>query len=488
MTASGGVRGSAQATADEYFREWGRGEVDAMALLVYRPPADFVSLHRELSEKLDVRSIQLSPGALRMVGDVAAEVPFTGVRKLREFGDWPFGSTLRLAVRDRVWKVLWTPETLHPLLADGGRLEVEEFEGPATELVTSEGDKVPDNSYADSYLNQIKSQVSTVRDGWALVASAPGKPARRVLTAQPRADAKKTTLSRPVQAAAARALDGVDDAAILAVRPSTGEILAVADKLKGRYSALFDRFPPGSTFKTVTAAALLISGLDPGTMMECPGTYTIPEHRTFKNAGEAAHGQVSFADAFAYSCNTSFVEQAVGRITAADLIAAASGLGFDKGMPTGAGGAVCGHLDNTDDPDMLGQDAIGQGTVEASPICLAVMAAAIESGTWRSARLLPVKDVERIDGVAPPPVTLNEGLVTSLRTLMTAVVDHGTGSGAGLPPGTAGKTGTAETPAGGEHAWFMGYRGDLAFCVFVRNGGAGRTTALPLAVRFLTGL
>ncbi|MER7134350.1 penicillin-binding transpeptidase domain-containing protein, partial [Streptosporangium saharense] len=69
-----------------------------------------------------------------------------------------------------------------------------------------------------------------------------------------------------------------------------------------------------------------------------------------------------------------------------------------------------------------------------------------------------------------------------------AVVTRGTAAGAGLPPGTRGKTGTAEVAGGRSHAWFVGYRGSLAFAVFVQNGGSGGAVAAPVAARFLNGL
>ena len=74
---------------------------------------------------------------------------------------------------------------------------------------------------------------------------------------------------------------------------------------------------------------------------------------------------------------------------------------------------------------------------------------------------------------------------------MAAVVSSGTAAGAGLPPGTVGKTGTAQfgtaTPLL-SHAWFAGYRGSLAFCVYVEQGVSGGRTAAPLAASFLRGL
>ncbi len=73
--------------------------------------------------------------------------------------------------------------------------------------------------------------------------------------------------------------------------------------------------------------------------------------------------------------------------------------------------------------------------------------------------------------------------------MMAAVVTSGTAMGAKLPAGTAGKTGTAEYGGGAKpptHAWFIGYRGDLAFAIIVEGGGIGGSVAAPLAATFLS--
>ncbi len=487
FVASNRVKGSPSEIADAYFAAWRRGDLGAMALLVHRPPGDFAARHRSLTEDLHVESLTLTPGRPRGTGEEAAEVPFSGVRQLHELGAWPFEGTLRLAVRDRAWRVLWSPETLHPLLKDGGTLALTEIPAPPARPVTSEGDDIPRRSYADSYLRQLEPESQQAGHGWELVAGAPGQPPRRLLARSPEAPVQRTTLSRAAQAAAARALDGVDDSALVVLRPSTGEILALADRLKDNYSAVRDVFPPGSTFKTITAAALLGKGLGPAEQVGCPARYTIPLHRSFANDGLVERGQVSFADAYAYSCNTTFVQQATTRLTGRDLRATADEWRFSHPIATGVGG-TCGSMDDTDDPDALGENAIGQGTVVVTPLCMAAVAAAVQSGTWRSPRLLEEAEVRRLDGEPGRPVRLDEGVVAALRDMMRDVVDHGTASGAGLPGDVSGKTGTAENDGGRSHAWFIGFRGDLAFCVFVKHGGSGRSAAVPVAVRFLNGL
>jgi cell division protein FtsI/penicillin-binding protein 2 len=93
------------------------------------------------------------------------------------------------------------------------------------------------------------------------------------------------------------------------------------------------------------------------------------------------------------------------------------------------------------------------------------------------------------DSVAP--VALDPGVAAALQDLTAAVVTKGTAAGAGLPAGTHGKTGTAEFGAGtppATHAWFVGYRGDLAFAVLVPGGGIGGAVAAPIAAKFLGAL
>lgn len=120
------------------------------------------------------------------------------------------------------------------------------------------------------------------------------------------------------------------------------------------------------------------------------------------------------------------------------------------------------------------------------PLALATMAAAVDSGALHPPRL-----VSGAPDDTAPPQPLNPAVAAALRPMMAAVVTSGTASGAGLPAGTYGKTGTAEfgnanPPA--THAWFLGYRGDLAFAVVVYGGGVGGAVAAPLAARLLKAL
>ncbi|MFB9680183.1 penicillin-binding transpeptidase domain-containing protein [Streptosporangium vulgare] len=466
-------QGGPETTAANYLNAWQGGDFASMAGMVVDPPADFGTRHRGFDADLRVSSLSLTPGELRRHGEEAAEMSFRGVRKVDGLGDWPFDSVLRLELRFGVWKVRWSPETMHRSLKDGGSLRLKETEVRRPATLTREGEPFPRDSRAGHYFSGLSDMAVDLEleerpSGRVLLASAP-----------PPSSGTRTTISQPVQAAAARALDGVaQSAAIVAVDVQTAQVRAVADTLGGK-EAFGGLYPPGSTFKVVTAAALLRAGLTPDSQVACPASYTIPNGRSFSDSDGVDHGSVALTTAFALSCNTTFAQQTYERLRDDRLRAeAADRFGFRE-KP---GLSSC-RIQPYGSPDQLGSDAIGQNSVQASPLCMAEVAAAVASGVWKPAIL-----TEQPPADSPAPVPLDEGVAASLRTMMGAVVTQGTASQAGLPPGTAGKTGTAEVEGGGDHAWFIGYRDSLAFAVFVRHGGAGGKVAAPIAARFLNAL
>ena len=141
--------------------------------------------------------------------------------------------------------------------------------------------------------------------------------------------AVETTLDPRLQEAAEAALDPLDKpAALVAVKPSTGELLAVVNRpFDGYNRALLGRYPPGSTFKVVTAGALLAGGLRPADPVDCPKEAKVGG-RTFGNFEDEVLGRIPFSSAFAHSCNTAFVQQAAKRLDGKELVAAAAQYGF----------------------------------------------------------------------------------------------------------------------------------------------------------------
>lgn len=298
----------------------------------------------------------------------------------------------------------------------------------------------------------------------------------------------QTSISLPVQQAADAAVAGSTvPAALVAVRASTGEVLAVANHVPSGAPldyALEATEAPGSTFKVVTSTALIEKGLGPQSPATCPATVTVDGERFHNDEGEAS-GPISLLTAFAQSCNTAFIGLAADHLAPSDLVSAAAGyrIGTTPQMGYPAyGGRVPTPTDQAD----LASTAIGQGQVTVSPLDLAMVAAAVDSGTVRAPRLVTGAPDDRI-----PASPVEPTVDSDLHGMMMQVVDTGTAAGAGLPPGTYGKTGTAEFGSARPpltHAWFMGFNGDIAFAVFVDTGTSGGAVAAPLAARFLDAL
>jgi cell division protein FtsI/penicillin-binding protein 2 len=295
------------------------------------------------------------------------------------------------------------------------------------------------------------------------------------------------TLDPAVQTAADTALATAPQgkgAALVVVQPSTGDVLAVANAGPdgpGVDRALTGRYPPGSTFKTASALALLRAGLRVDEVVPCPATLSV-EGKAFKNAEDEVLGDQPFSVDFAHSCNTAFVGSA-DRVSSDQLAAAARDLGLRAyDLELDAYGA---DVPVTGDAVQHAAQVIGQGEVLASPLAVAVGAATVEAGRLRLPRLL----AEAPAGQAGPELPE----AAALQALTRSVVTDGTGTAVRDVPGepVRGKTGTAEY--GTEvpprtHAWFAGSSGDLAFAVLVEDGGFGGQTAAPVAAELLRAL
>jgi cell division protein FtsI/penicillin-binding protein 2 len=277
-------------------------------------------------------------------------------------------------------------------------------------------------------------------------------------------------------------------AALVAIRPSTGAILAAANNpgANGQSIATVGQAPPGSTFKVVTALALLRAGLTPNSTVECPTTIRV-NGRSYKNYSDfptSRIGSMPLRTALAQSCNTAFVGER-DKLSGTDLPDAAASLGLGTDYDVGFSsffGAVPSDTSGTAEAEAM----FGQGKVQASPMAMAAVVASVSAGRTVIPHL--------IDGqVAKPkakPLTKSEA--SRLRSMMRGVVADGTGhilrDLSGGP--VIAKTGTAEygpTDNIKTHAWMIAAQNDLAVAVFVNDGKSGSATAGPLLKSFLDG-
>ena len=269
------------------------------------------------------------------------------------------------------------------------------------------------------------------------------------------------------------------------MRASTGQVLADVS-VPAAYQfdqGLSGAFPPGSTFKVITATALIEKGLTPASPASCPPSLIV-DGESFHNAeGDAPTSDL--AGAFAESCNTAFIELATADLQLSSLPAAA--FGYDVGVTPEMGmPAFGGQVPTPTDTAGLAQTAIGQARVVVSPLVMAMVAAAVDTGTVRAPRLVTGAPDDSAPGRPLPP-----GVVSGLQQMMALVVTAGTAAGTGLPAGTHAKTGTAEYGTGSPQptdAWLIGYRGDVAFAMVLQGTGNGGPTDGPIIARFLAAL
>lgn len=351
-------------------------------------------------------------------------------------------------------------------------------------LVTEQADLVAtDRNFAPDLLGQIKKTVIDEVDGvsgWSVVAMNQYGGDVGVLTeTAPRpAPSFSISLDRPIQLAAQAAVDArVEQAMTVVIEASTGAVLAVAqNKAADRDGpvAIAGHYPPGSTFKIITSGAAISTGIaTPDTMVPCPGRITIGE-RSVPNYNEFALGVVPMATAFARSCNTSFAKLA-SEMPADALTNAAAAFGIGPeygvvGLPV-----FSGSVPPAEDIVQRAEDGFGQGKVVVSPFAMALAAATVAAGHTPVPYLIQGRETT-VDGDSPEVIAADRPAITpemvdGLRGMMRLVITSGTADRIRDQGEVYGKTGEAEVE-GGSHAWFVGYRGDLAFATLVVRGGS----------------
>ncbi|HWE13789.1 MAG TPA: penicillin-binding transpeptidase domain-containing protein [Solirubrobacteraceae bacterium] len=310
----------------------------------------------------------------------------------------------------------------------------------------------------------------------------PGEPARPV----------RTTISAPVQSAAAAALGAAPDAAaeLVAVDTTTGKILAVAG-----HSAPGARLPaggalnahltPGTAFTIVSTAALLGTGVSANAEIPCTSVADVGG-RQF-TAGQLAStlpGNTSFSTDFAQGCGTAFAGLS-RRLTSSSLSQVASGFGIGANwqLPLSA---YSGSVPAATGDGQLAAETIGNG-VQMSPLGMALVAAEVQSGVARS----PVLVTDPPDGSAAKQSPLTPGALTSLRQLMRKAVTSGSAQSADVPGSPVyGQTALVQVGSGASatwQSWFVGFRGDVAFAI-LESDSSPQVSASFLAAQFLNAL
>ncbi|QYC42752.1 Penicillin-binding protein A [Nonomuraea coxensis DSM 45129] len=503
------TRGTPDGTAQRFVAAWQAGDAAAMARELATPQQLGVYEQQRAALGVERTSVRLGRVA---EGDGRAGVPYTVTLTLKNVGDWSYDGRLDLVVADRAWKVDWSPAALHPRLTAGAEFSIKTRWPRRAEITDADGGRIDDGTAGGSVQQLVGYLGKATKEDVAKLGSAykAGQPIGRAglqqtfqkrLAGTPSTDIRlggetletiegsegepvRTSLDPRTQAAAVTAVKDIEKpTSMVAIRPSTGEILAVVNNRGGFNRALDGRYAPGSTFKAVTAIGLLAAGMSPEDTVACPEYATVGGLK-IRNSDNEAFGSLSFLDSFAHSCNTTFAPLAQSKLGAAKLMKAAESVGFNQPLTIGVPATPASFPKPQSDAE-LAAEAFGQARITASPLSIASVAAAIADGTWRPPTLVPSLKQKAAERALP------DGVKSRLHTMMAAVVTKGTAKKAGLPAGTHGKTGTAEYNVGDKletHAWFMGFKGDVAFAVIVEGGGGGGAVAAPVAATFLKNL
>ncbi|MFF5704751.1 penicillin-binding transpeptidase domain-containing protein [Streptomyces sp. NPDC012794] len=304
----------------------------------------------------------------------------------------------------------------------------------------------------------------------------------------------ETTLRAAVQEAAYRGLGG-KRGAVAAIEPATGRILALVSspsydpgllsgtgtRVKAAWArlnadparpmlnrALRETYPPGSTFKIVTAAAALDAGVvtDVDAPTRTPDPYRLPGTSTVLPNAATGCAEASMAEAVQWSCNTVMADIGV-RVGLRAMAEAAARFGFnDEGLRVPSWVSRS-NFDTDMSRDQLALSSIGQFNTRATPLQMAMVAAAVANGgelrtpylvdrTTRDDGSLLRRADQRTLGRAMSPST-----ALRMQELMVKVVEDGTGRNAAIPGArVGGKTGTAQHGvgnAGTPYAWFIAW-------------------------------
>jgi cell division protein FtsI/penicillin-binding protein 2 len=304
-----------------------------------------------------------------------------------------------------------------------------------------------------------------------------------------KATAVRTTIDSRVQSAGDAAVAATRQSAIVAVQASTGEVLAVStNELNQERDAFAGKYAAGTTFSIVAAEALLKEGLDPAQKVPCSAERTVGGAR-FQQPGVAGLLTPTFQTDFAQGCVTALASLA-RRISGPALAGSAAqfGIGGSWGLPVRTFSGSLPASAGTD--DAVAKIIAGQ-TARVSPLAMALVAAAVKSGTWRPPLLVSSPSSPDPTSDAPPkpqprPVALDAATTTKLRALMRAGVTSGTAAAAAAPGGSvygvAAQASQVDKKQRRNLSWFVGWQGDMAVAVLAESGDL--TTASRIAGTF----
>lgn len=484
---------------EEFFTAWEKGQAQAAADLTNNAiPAK--NLLTGYSADAHITGVKITPGTATgatVPFSVKATVSFEGKSK-----PLAYSSRLTIVRGTTTGKALvdWQPSVIHPdLKVSGDKLVTGEAANPPIEAVDRDGKVLTKEKYPSlgPILDTLRARYGDKAGGTPgielMVRHADTETADTSLLTLSEGTPGKlpTTLSASAQAAAEKAVKQYSESSVVAVQPSTGEVLAVANHRADQFNAAFEgTLAPGSTMKIITAAMLIDNGV---ATMNGPAPCTptaVWKSQTFSNLkGMDPNEGATLANDFLRSCNTGFIKLIDGTeanpLTDESLTTEAQerfGLGQDN-WKTGIT-SFDGSVPASPGPDRAA-NAIGQGQVQMSPLNMASVTATAITGEFRQPYLVsPDLDDRELATAKGLPSSTSAQLKEMMR--MTATQGTAQEAMAGLKGDIGAKTGSAEVDGQAKsNSWFTGFRGDIAAAAMTQEGGHGGDAAGPIVAAVL---
>jgi hypothetical protein len=480
-------------TAREFLAAWSAGETAKAAALTDDSDAATAALSG-YRKKAHIDKVELNPGQAS-----GAKVPFSANAQISYSGQsvpWTYASSLAVTRDTKTGKpvVDWQPSVVHPKLGKGDTLKTGESEAPPIKAVDRDGTELSatDHPTLKTVLSGLRERYGKKAGGKAGVETfiARGKGSKspdetlKVLS-KGTPGTLKTTIDAKLQRTAEQQVAKRTKASVVAVKPSTGEILAVANSpASGFNTALQGSYAPGSTMKVITSATLIDKGLAGyGKAHPCPKYFSYGGWK-FQNDKKFEIKNGTFEQSFARSCNTAFISQAP-KLKDDDLSKEARdvfgiGLNWQTGVPSFDGAVP------VQSAASKAASLIGQGGVRMNPLNMASVSATASTGTFRQPYLVSPSVDDRT--LAKASKTMKPSTKDQLRKLMHLTATSGTAAEAmsGMSGDFGAKTGSAEVDNQEKpNGWFTAYNGDLAAAGVVPEGGHGGDTAGPIVSALL---
>jgi hypothetical protein len=409
-------------------------------------------------------------------------------------GTWSYHASLTAYQQrnSQAWYIAWTPDVLAPNLTASTHLAAVAA-APQVESVTdANGNDL--TSYQDAGLTTIAgllTQTPPAGKGTpgldVEIQTAKGKlvPNSQAVVVTPgNIQSVATTINPQAESAARDAVGMHKDSSMVAIQPSTGDILAIANNDGYNDFALTAQVAPGSTMKIITSTALFTNGITTANSdVACPPKETVQGVVYHNDNGMSEPASTPLSYDFAQSCNNAFDQwwpDLYGKLASTAKKYYGLNQKWNIGLGTGDEAQYFTAPPSASGSE-LAQEAFGEGQLLASPIAMASVAATVDAGVFRQPILVP--GTEQITATPLPASTDSQ-----LKEMMRDVVTEGTADAIGFGPDVYAKTGTADIDNQGQpNSWFVAFDPDqdVAVACLDIDAGYGAQYAGPEVKDFL---